>query len=170
MTHHENGRDESPAIVEIVRLRRISQSQPTAWEGFTSVNIKAHVAYRYGVLSISLWRSSRQHGRNWGFWDEVVRFQPAEMMAVAQLCREFGDREHPATSAMAIRLDRLRLENQNRIMGEIRADVWPRKDRATRIVDVRELWAWLDMRDKFFEALGRAGLSGGAGPDRKSVV
>lgn len=161
MTHAKNGQDHHPAIVEIVRIRRISQSQPTAWEGFTSAQTKVHIAYRYGVVSISFWRCSRQHGANWGSWEEVLRFNPIELMAITQLWKEGNGRSHSTNSAVSARIQRLRLECQNRVLGEIRADVWPRRDKPTRIVHVRELWEWLETREKFFEPLHRAALAGG---------
>jgi hypothetical protein len=43
-----------PNEIEIVWLRRISQSQPTAWEGHTRNQQAVHIFYKYGRLEVWL--------------------------------------------------------------------------------------------------------------------
>jgi hypothetical protein len=47
-------RESPPKEVEIVWLRRISQSQPTAWEGRTRNHETVHIFYKYGRLEVWL--------------------------------------------------------------------------------------------------------------------
>jgi hypothetical protein len=169
MTHENKGEANGSASIEIVRLRRISQSQPTAWEGRTAENAKAHIAYRYGVLSVSLWHSCPEHGARWGIWDEIIRLKPLEMMAEIHLLKEFGESRR-TERGLLLHQRQLRMECENRVMAEIRSDVWPRKDRPARIVHVRELWEWLEAREKYFEILQRRGLAGGRARVRVSAL
>jgi hypothetical protein len=161
MTQINEGGAQGHISIEIVRLRRISQSQPTAWEGQTTENTKAHIAYLHGVLSVSLWQPTPRHGVNWGIWQEVIRVKPLEMMAEIQLVQEFGERGRSAGMGLAARRQQVRLECENRVLAEIRSDVWPRNGRRGRIVHVRELWEWMEAREKHFAMLNRRGLTGG---------
>jgi hypothetical protein len=44
--------ESTPNEIEIVWLRRISQSQPTAWEGRTRNQETVHVFYKFGQLEV----------------------------------------------------------------------------------------------------------------------
>jgi len=168
MTNQKNGGEKNPAAIaateaeiEIIWLRRISQSQPTAWEGGTSSGGKAHIAYRYGDLSISLWRRSRRHTGNWGSWVEIVQFRPMEMMAEIRLHESSVTANGGRKIPQPIQRRELRMELESRVLGEIRSDVWPRKGSPARIVTAHELWSWLNAREKHFTMLTQRGLAGG---------
>jgi len=177
MTNQKNGGEKvlaavaaADAEIEITWLRRISQSQPTAWEGLTSSGGKAHIAYRYGDLSISLWRHSRCHAGNWGSWVEIVHFRPMEMMAEIHLGENSGPVNGGRQIPLPILRGKLRLELESRVVSEIRSDVWPRKGSPARIVTAHELWTWLEAREKHFTMLTQRGLAGGSARVRLTAL
>jgi hypothetical protein len=172
MTNQKNGGEKNLATIEtaggaveaeieIIWLRRISQSQPTAWEGRVASGETAHISYRYGELSISLWRRSRRQPGNWGSWERIVHFRPMEMMAEIHWHEDSGLVNGGANSRRIGRRQEFRLELENQALGEIRSDVWPRKGSRSRIVTARELWNWLNAREKHFTMLRQRGLAGG---------
>ena len=70
------GRSNSAQTIIAVRLKRIAESQPTAWEGETVDGDKIHIAYRFGEVSVDVRYPANGQVETWN-WRTVARFHPA---------------------------------------------------------------------------------------------
>jgi len=150
--------------IEIVRLRRVSHSQPAAWEGTTRDNRRVHISYRFGELNIEV-RENAHAGPGWHSWRSILRIRPEWMLA------EIHAEEHAEALVKYHRMplplikSRLRMELEQRLLGEIRALNGPAAGKGKpRGVSFWELREWLEARNTHFELLRRLGAAGGPVP------
>jgi hypothetical protein len=163
----QNGRSGSHnprQTLVVVRLKRIAESQPTAWEGETPEGNKIHIAYRFGEVSIDLLRSLP--GRPGAIvWEPVARFKPALIEAELD-----GKTEHDryalriaAERSMTSEIHRANeAEMRSRANGTTALDSLFGKDRL--IIRVGQLAKWLHIRNRNLDRLIRRGVAGGTAP------
>jgi hypothetical protein len=140
--------------VEIVWLRRISQSQPTAWEGRTKENETVHISYKYGRLEVLVREAVA--GTPGGFeWITLLSFYPEWMETEIRLVRNWAEtlREQGGTLEAATREAWMVFERK--LLGEMRAENEPGKRSPSgrprqRVITLEQLTHWLTVRSDNF--------------------
>ena len=140
MNQHFAGASHQHPILRIVSLRRTSQSQPTAWEGFTDTGNPVLISYRYGELRINISERSSQPG--WITWRTVLLVRPALMIREINIGNQGGLAGRQGKTLEALRQE-IRAEVESAILQEIRAANWNGSARRARVVTLGELSRWL---------------------------
>ena len=96
-----NIRTESiPSEIEIVWLRRISQSQPTAWEGLTRNNETVHTFYKYGRLEV--WLRHAVKGTFGAYkWVTILNFLPEWLETEIEIQRNWSEMRQVRSGSLA---------------------------------------------------------------------
>ena len=157
------GRSNLVQTIIAVRLKRIADSQPTAWEGETLDGDKVHIAYRFGEVSVDVRWPANGQVEAWT-WQTVARFQPALIEGELAAKSEFD------------RYAR-RLMVRRAIVAEIRrANEAEMKMTASRLTGLDSLLSdkliirdgqlarWLEIRNRNLELLINRGVAGGVIP------
>ena len=143
-----------------VRLKRIAESQPTAWEGETLDGYKVHIAYRFGQVSIDV-RQSANGGVGAWVWHSVSRFYPG-LIEGEFAARDEHDRYARRLIANRAIVSEIRRANES----EMRVAANGLKGLNTLLSDrliIRDgqLARWLEIRNSNLELLIRRGVAGG---------
>jgi hypothetical protein len=154
--------------VEIVWLRRISQSQPTAWEGRTKEDETVHISYKYGRLEI-LVRVAVASTPAAFEWVTLLRFYPEWMEAEIRLERNWAETHRERGGRLEAVKREAWMVFERKLLGEMRAENEPGKRSPSgrprqRVVTLEQLRHWLMVRSDNFERLHRAGAAGGEFP------
>lgn len=182
MTTH-NGRSGSPnpgeganpfklastteASVVITRLKRIAESQPTAWEGVTSDGHRAHIAYRFGVVSVDLIKPLPDNPR-FAVRTKVARFKPLIIEAELE-----GKTHHDryARRLMAERAMTMEIRRSNEADMRDRAngrnangEMETLLNRGRLVIRDRQLLRWMETRNRHLHFLLQQGVAGGRVP------
>ncbi len=162
---HRNGA-RAPREIEITHLTRISERNPTAWEGTTADGSQVHVAYLCGELSISLRMEAADGGRR---WCEILCLPVERMEAEIRACQDWQTlRERSPQALAALRQSALR-DAERREMAERRRANWPKTVVANgsirwvkaRSVTLQQLRGWLRARQEHLRMLRERGAAGG---------
>lgn len=96
-----NTRTESiPSEIEIVWLRRIFQSQPTAWEGLTRNNETVRVFYKYGRLKV--WLRRAVTGTLGAYkWVTILNFLPEWLETELEIQRNWSEMRRVHSGSLA---------------------------------------------------------------------
>lgn len=155
--NHRNGAG-SVIEIEIVRLRRISQCHPTAWEAESSTGQRLHVAYRVGELTVNVYEPLAN--RPGAFtWREILNFHPHRMEAELKWQ---GNGGRTGTASNSQQRNELHREAEAKDLAELRSANWGRrKDGKSPILSFAQVRRWMDMRSENLACLQKAGLAGG---------
>jgi len=137
MNQHFAGAIHRHPTLRIVSLRRTSQSQPTAWEGFTNTGDPVLISYRYGELRIDLSEQSSLPG--WITWRTVLLVRPALMIREINIGDQPGRQGKPLDTLR----EEIRAEVEVAILREIRAANWNGGTKRARVVTLGEVYRWL---------------------------
>ncbi len=148
---HINSRNQTDEI-EIIRLRRISQMHPTAWEAESSTGDRLHIAYRAGNITASV---QEQMATRPGaiVWQEILNFYPRRMEAELEwlrggetgVQRDTQSRKELHSAAAA------------KDLAELRAGNWGKGF----VLSLGQLRHWLEVRSENLSYLMKTGLAGG---------
>lgn len=161
MNHRNSGsRDRSQETVVIVSVRRISQSQPTAWEGLTDTGNAVHISYLYGVLRVEMAQCSPGKP-GWIAWRTILHVKPALMMM--DIDSRNGAEAIAKRSGRPLEVVKreMRAEVEAQILREIKSANWGGSGKKPRVVTLWELSNWLDLRNDHLPMLRAVGLDGG---------
>ena len=154
------GRLDPAQTLVAVRLKRIAESQPTAWEGETLDGYKVHIAYRFGQVTIDVRYQAKGHAGAW-VWHSVSRFYPG-LIEAELAARDEHDRYARRLIANRAIVSEIRRANES----EMRVAANGLKGLSTLLSDrliIRDgqLARWLEIRNSNLELLIRRGVAGG---------
>ena len=155
------GRSNPAQTIFAIRLKRIAESQPTAWEGETLDGDKVHIAYRFGEVSIEVRYPANGQVETWT-WQTVARFHPA--LIEAELSAK-DEHDRYARRLMAKRAIIAEVRRANEAEMKATAD---RHRRMPALLSSRlvirdgQLAKWLEIRNRNLELLVKRGVAGGA--------
>jgi hypothetical protein len=138
-----------PNEIEIVWLRRISQSQPTAWEGHTRNQQAVHIFYKYGRLEV--WLRCPAKGASGAFkWVTIISFHPEWLETELEVEKSWAETRRSGSLATAKREAWILFER--RMLAEIRLSGSEKSDEFRcsrgRVITVVQLAHWLALRNK----------------------
>lgn len=138
-----------PNEIEIVWLRRISQSQPTAWEGHTRNQQAVHIFYKYGRLEV--WLRCAAKGATKAFkWVTIVGFYPEWLETEVEIEKSWAGTRRNGSVTTAKREAWLLFER--RLLAEMRVSDSEKLDEFGRphgrVITVAQLAHWLALRNK----------------------
>jgi len=152
------------APVVVTRLKRIAESQPTAWEGETQEGHKVHIAYLFGVVSVDLIRPIPGNPR-FVAWTEVARFKPSIIEAELE-GKTHHDRYALRLMAERAMLSEIRRSNEadmrsraNGSNGNGVMETLLNRDRL--VIRDRQLLGWMETRNRHLDLLLKRGIAGG---------
>jgi hypothetical protein len=157
------GRLDPAQTLVAVRLKRIAESQPTAWEGETLDGYKVHIAYRFGQVTIDVRHPANGQAGAW-VWHLVSRFYPG-LIEAELAARDEHDRYARRLIATRAIVSEIRRANESEM-----------KVTASRLTGLNALLSdrliirdgqlarWLDIRNSNLELLIKRGVAGGAIP------
>jgi hypothetical protein len=157
------GRSNPVQTIIAVRLKRIADSQPTAWEGETLDGDKVHIAYRFGEVSVDVRCPTNGEVGTWT-WHRVARFSPGLIAAEIE-GKDESDRYARRLMARRAMITEIRRANE--------ADMKSRASRLDRldpllsdrlIIRNGQLAKWLEIRNRNLELLSARGVAGGVVP------
>lgn len=154
------GRLNPAQTIVAVRLRRIADSQPTAWEGETLDGDKVHIAYRFGEVSVDVRWPANGQVEAWT-WQTVARFHPALIEAELAAKSEF---DRYAGRLMARRAIIAEIRRANEAEMKITASQLTGLDALLShrlIIRDGQLARWLEIRNSNLELLIKRGVAGG---------
>jgi hypothetical protein len=135
--------------IEIVWLRRISQSQPTAWEGRTRGHQAVHIFYKYGRLEVWL-RCPVTAGTGAFKWVTIVSFHPEWLETEIEIGRNWPGVRRNGSQRNARREAWLLFERK--MLAEMRTADSGRLDEfgrpRGRVIAVGQLAHWLALRNR----------------------
>jgi hypothetical protein len=138
-----------PNEIEIVWLRRISQSQPTAWEGYTRNQEAVHIFYKYGRLEVWLRRPAR-NARQAFKWVTIVSFHPEWLEWEIEI--EQSWRATCRSGSLAVAKREAWILFEQRMVAEMRLSDPGRSDEfgrpPGRVITIGQLARWLSLRNK----------------------
>ena len=153
----------------VTRLKRIKESQPTAWEGETPGGHKVHIAYLHGEVSVEVMRPLPERP-GFGAWITVARFKPS--IIEAELEGKTGH-ERYALSLMAERamVSEIRRSNEAEMRSRISGARNPESvesllNRGRLVIRDSQLLRWLETRNHYLDLLLKRGVAGGLVPVR----
>ena len=156
----ECGRLNPAQTIVAVRLKRIADSQPTAWEGETLDGDKVHIAYRFGEVSVDVRWPANGQVEAWT-WHAVARFHPA--LVEAELSAK-DEHDCCARRLMARRVIIAEIRRANEAEMKSAAN---RHNRMPALLSDRlvirdgQLARWLEIRNSNLELLIKRGVAGG---------
>lgn len=162
-----NSANHTSMSLVVTRIKRIAESQPTAWEGVTPKGWKVHIAYLYGVVSVDLARPVLGNPR-FVTWTQVARFKPSIIEAELE-----GKSEHDryALRLMAERamVSEIRRSNEadmrdraNGVNGHGTMETLLNKHRL--IIRDSQLLRWMEVRNRHLDLLRKRRVAGGVVP------
>lgn len=135
MTQHNNG----ATPLQITRLTRVSQSQPTAWRGQTKDGRDVHLSYLYGRLTVA----AREPVSGGTTWRTLLSVSTGALEAHHAAAEE---RERKVAGPQVARnLQKRLIENEAQLTGEIRGSNNIEGRRKARVVPFVQLQRWLEM-------------------------
>ena len=153
----------TPNEIEIVWLRRISQSQPTAWEGRTRNQETVHVFYKFGQLEVWM-RHDLKGMPGTHKWVTILSFHPEWLETELEIERNWAETRRIRGGSLANAKREARMLFERKMAGEMRATNEGRSDEfgrtRSRVITVGQLTHWLSMRNK--ELVRRNGAANGA--------
>jgi hypothetical protein len=144
-----------------IRLKRIADSQPTAWEGETLGGDKIHIAYRFGEVSVDVRYPTNGQVGTWT-WYRVARFSPGLLAAELEGKDEY-DRYARRLIAKRAMVAEIRRANESAM--KIAAKRKARLDTLltdSLIIRDGQLAKWLEIRNRNLDLLIARGVAGGA--------
>ena len=147
-----NIRTESiPSEIEIVWLRRISQSQPTAWEGLTRNNETVHTFYKYGRLEV--WLRHAVKGTFGAYkWVTILNFLPEWLETEIEIQRNWSEMRRVRSGSLAAAKREAWMLFEQKILAEMRISDTGKLDEfgrpRGRVITVGQLAHWLALRNK----------------------
>jgi hypothetical protein len=154
------GRLNPAQTIVAVRLKRIADSQPTAWEGETLDGDKVHIAYRFGEVSVDVRWPANGQVEAWT-WQTVARFHPALVEA------DLGAKDEHDRCARRLMARRAILAEIRRANEAEMKSAANRHDRMPALLSDRlvirdgQLARWLEIRNSNLELLIKRGVAGG---------
>ena len=163
MTHQNSacGRLNPAQTIVAVRLKRIADSQPTAWEGETLDGDKVHIAYRFGEVSVDVRYPANGQVETWT-WQTVARFHPALVDA------ELGAKDEHDRCARRLIANRAIVDEIRRANEAEMKSAANRHNRMPALLSDRlvirdgQLARWLEIRNRHLESLVKRGVASGA--------
>lgn len=154
------GRSNPVQTIIVVRLRRIADSQPTAWEGETLDGDRVHIAYRFGEVSVDVRWPANGQVEAWT-WQTVARFHPA--LIEGELAAK-GEFDRYARRLMARRAIVAEIRRANETEMKVTASRLTGLDALLSdrlIIRDGQLARWLEIRNSNLELLIKRGVAGG---------
>ena len=154
------GRSNPVQTIIAVRLKRIADSQPTAWEGESLDGDKVHIAYRFGEVSVDVRWPANGQVEAWT-WQTVARFHPA--LIEAELAAK-SEVDHYARRLMARRAIVAEIRRANEAEMKMTASRLTGLDALLSdrlIIRDGQLARWLEIRNSNLELLINRGVAGG---------
>lgn len=154
------GRSNPVQTIIAVRLKRIADSQPTAWEGETLDGDKVHIAYRFGEVIVDVRWPANGQVEAWT-WQTVARFHPALIEAELAAKSEF---DRYARRWMVRRAIVAEIRRANQAEMKITASRLTGLDPLLSdklIIRDGQLARWLEIRNSNLELLINHGVAGG---------
>lgn len=155
------GRSNSAQTIVAVRLRRIAQSQPTAWEGETVDGDRIHIAYRFGEVSVEVRYPTNGQVEAW-MWQTVARFHPALIDAELAAIDEHDRYPRRLMAKRAIVAEIRRANEADMKAAASRLTAMPALLSDRLVIRDGQLAKWLEIRNRNLELLIARGVAGGA--------
>ncbi len=151
----------------VIGLKRIAESQPTAWEGRTPEGHRVHIACLFGEVSVEIGCPCVQKP-GWLVWKRVASFRPSLIEAEVE---GQSDSDRLLRRLMAERAMVAEIRRSNEADMEARSRGCNGSDvseillnRQRLIIRDGQLALWMETRNRHLPMLRRRGLAGGSLP------
>jgi len=155
------GRLNPAQTIIAVRLKRIAESQPTAWEGETLDGDKVHIAYRFGEVSVEVRYPANGQVETWS-WQTVGLFHPALIEAELAAKDEHDRYARRLMAKQAIVAEIRRANETDMKLTASRLNRMPALLSGRLVIRDSQLAKWLEIRNRNLELLIERGVAGGA--------